>query len=691
MPNWSNLCRKIALAAIVCAPAGWASEHKPQAEVRSGLLVQTMTPPNSSSKEDPSKLVTLKDLNVSVEVEGLIARTTVKKVYQNCADAPARIAFAFPIPKDAAIDRFAMTVLNENDIIEGTVLPVGEARTAYRQIVDDRISEAEQRRNATAAGGGGGGSSGAVIGGSFSSVSAGGVSAASGMTSMMSGTSTDSSGRTSIPFESTYTGPSNWPSSDPGLLELAGPSACRMFVYPIEAKKTKTIVVTYVQSLAQPAASAGRGLLEYTFPLQPFSTGATEKTHTHLSARSRGAVRLMKVSTPVEPVLSMREDNILASLDFDGVEALKGAWTVQMDSAVAAKVHDAGCGVQVHRKSAREAGLLAATIVPQAHFAARPLDVLFVVDLSERRLASERENALSFLRASLEQLPQDARFNIAALHRETTNISGAWLGANAESTGAAMKLLEQVSPAGNGDLAGGLNELAARITTDKDRDVRVVLIGDWGGAGAEKAAASANEAWGAEWFVVRNTSAPELSNSRLLERVTATSVLDLPPGGDAKILANLLVRDLATPIVRNAKFTLTTADGKTTELQAPNLVGLPAGRTATVYGSYLTVGAASLTLTGTLRGEPFEQKWRIELPETSTANSVLQELHARASSESATTLTGEAKAEQTSLSRSILSRRSGFIVTDSHPRYQSYGLTPSGQPAELKCDWILGK
>ena len=87
---------------------------------------------------DPAAGVTLKSIDVSADIQGLMARTTTTYVFENSTDLPVECQFSFPLPEHAAVDRFAMTVnpANPAELLEGTAVYTGDAEAIYQDLLD---------------------------------------------------------------------------------------------------------------------------------------------------------------------------------------------------------------------------------------------------------------------------------------------------------------------------------------------------------------------------------------------------------------------------------------------------------------------------------------------------------------------------------------------------------------------------
>jgi Ca-activated chloride channel family protein len=85
-------------------------------------------------------------LEVDVNVEALVAETTVRQRFRNVFDEPLEATYIFPLPPRAAVTGFRMTV--NDSVIEGRIHERGKARQAYDAAIAEgrTASIAEQER-----------------------------------------------------------------------------------------------------------------------------------------------------------------------------------------------------------------------------------------------------------------------------------------------------------------------------------------------------------------------------------------------------------------------------------------------------------------------------------------------------------------------------------------------------------------
>jgi len=78
-------------------------------------------------------MLTLRDHRVEADVRERLAVVTVEHAFQNTGSATVEGTFLFPLPPDAQISEFSMTV--DGQVMEGELLSADEARAIYEDIV----------------------------------------------------------------------------------------------------------------------------------------------------------------------------------------------------------------------------------------------------------------------------------------------------------------------------------------------------------------------------------------------------------------------------------------------------------------------------------------------------------------------------------------------------------------------------
>lgn len=84
--------------------------------------------------------IDLKSQHVTVAIEGPAARTSVEQVFSNPNPYPVEATYVFPIPADAALDKFTLTL--DGKEIEGKVLEAEQAKSEFTRLVRENRNPA---------------------------------------------------------------------------------------------------------------------------------------------------------------------------------------------------------------------------------------------------------------------------------------------------------------------------------------------------------------------------------------------------------------------------------------------------------------------------------------------------------------------------------------------------------------------
>lgn len=125
--RWPAVWLGLMLLLSVVSPAGAQGIEPP-------LPIEPPFPPIPPVSPPPAPhLVTVAEHSVEVLIDGPVAQVSVRQVFRNDSGQVAEGVYVFPLPQDAAVSDFQMTVNGET--LEGHLLEGEEARRIYEQIV----------------------------------------------------------------------------------------------------------------------------------------------------------------------------------------------------------------------------------------------------------------------------------------------------------------------------------------------------------------------------------------------------------------------------------------------------------------------------------------------------------------------------------------------------------------------------
>lgn len=131
MTRLANPAMRLAIVAAFLVVFGIASS----VAYAQGLVVsRDRIPPERLEEQFPRNLgVNIKAHEVTIEVKDQVATTKIRQVFHNPQDFWVEGQYLFPLPSDAAIKEFAMSM--NGAMVSGEMLPADQARSIYEGIV----------------------------------------------------------------------------------------------------------------------------------------------------------------------------------------------------------------------------------------------------------------------------------------------------------------------------------------------------------------------------------------------------------------------------------------------------------------------------------------------------------------------------------------------------------------------------
>ncbi|MCZ7647326.1 MAG: VIT domain-containing protein [Planctomycetota bacterium] len=571
-------------------------------------------------KGAPAKVLGLRDLRVTTQIEGLIARTTIQHVFQNDTDSVLEGVFTFHLPGDVAVDRFAMTIYSESDLMEASLVDRQTARSVYERVVYGQ-------------------------------------------------------------------------SLDPGYLEWLDAHTFRATIFPIPPRGTKTIVLSYLQTLTRIMTADGASEVTYVYPMRtPDGAESPLPAAAHVSLFA--SVHGFPAGSVVEPTLDAQAkqgvwDDVVLNASLGNGEAPKDDWvvTIRTPATGAQAAQAAECQLQAYRPVSGKPGRFALTLTPQAELAsiADPVDVLFVVDTSANRRGSEYTAAKRIVYEALRRLRAEDRFALVAFDILARTLDGGWQSPSDDNLEKAGAFLEKLQPMGATDVAGAFRTIEMDLAQGVRERARVVFLGDaeatYGArnAGELKTAVERTlEKLNAEMYAVwtgEGLNAPALPGEPLakLARLSAGPVLRLGRDVDPRLIGERLGSRLGMPVLRDVKVKLELANGSECEFVEPVAGGIAANVSTTLFGVYKLAGEATVKLDAMLGGKPYSRAWKVKLPAVEARNVAVGRLWARAKIGALEGQPEEASA--VALEHKVLSRNTSFLVLESERMYQDFNIS----------------
>ncbi|MFM7137390.1 MAG: VIT and vWA domain-containing protein [Planctomycetota bacterium] len=396
---------------------------------------------------------------------------------------------------------------------------------------------------------------------------------------------------------------------DPALLEYAGQDLFKVRIFPLEPRKEKRVKLKYTQLL-----SADGGLLEYRYPLNTEKFSAKPLESVSVMVRLEADAPLTTIHSPSHEVEVKRDGDRKAVVGFEARDVRPDTDFQLMYGVEPAE--DVGLGILCHHEAGADEGTFALFAAPSpAAIAAeaQPKDIVFVLDTSgsmaEGDKLGQARRALEFC---LRNLDDRDRFGVVRFATEADALADALLPADEASREKAVAFVKGFKPIGGTAIADALARglKLATLNHDPARPCFVVFLTDGvptvGTTDVGKRVEGMVEATGKKAVRVFCFGVGTDVNTHLLDRIVETTRAAsqyVLPGEDLELkLVNFYGR-IASPVLANLELAAE-GDVRLSKLHPAPLPDLFKGEQLVVFGRYQGKGRATITLTGTVAGEP---------------------------------------------------------------------------------------
>lgn len=387
---------------------------------------------------------------------------------------------------------------------------------------------------------------------------------------------------------------------DPALLEYVGRRLFRARVFPIPAKGTAEVSLTYVEELKTDA-----GIQEYRYPLktQAFSKQPVKSLAMHISVESSSGIQNTfspshKINVSQSKVVEKR------IVSFEGKQALASK---DFHLLIALGKKMVGCNLLTDF-SKNDGGFFLLRFAPNISDigAGKPMtkDVVFVVDTSgSMREDKKMEQAKRAIVYGLKGLNPGDRFNIVAFSTDARPYAENLQGVDDKHIAAAIEWVNELKAGGGTNIHDALVG-AFPDSSQQTRPLMVVFltdgmptVGETNVSAIRKAVKESNAerarlfVWGVGYDV----------NTLLLDALAEENrgVRDyVTPSQDLEIKLSSFFDKISSPVLSNLKITV---DGVPLQQVYPrNLPDLFRGGECVLLGRYKTGGATAVRLAGTV-------------------------------------------------------------------------------------------
>lgn len=603
-------------------------------------------------REDRERPLGLARHDVRVRIVGNVARTEIEEVFRNDSDQVLEGIYRFPLPSDAQIARLALDV--DGEMVEGSFVARERAQRIWRGVI----------RNATPV-------------------------------------------HSRRPDEEFIWVPGPW--RDPALLEWQRGGQFELRIFPIPAHGERRIVIAYTQVIA-PRAEGRR----YVYPLAHSSDDSLRVGEFSVDVRVANAEHVAAngyelAATPEDDATRLRlsergfrpNGDLVIDYRVPGGERELSFWTYRGAAAQAPATRSRDQDrevIDLQRSIASDdrgyvAFALRPRLPPRSQGESR--DYVIVLDSSQSMVGERWERARRLALGVISEMDRRDRFAVLACDYECRSMEGTAAGARMHTPSAAELeavggWLERIEPAGASDLMATMRAAAER-SRSAGRAMHVLYIGDGIASVGHRAAGAL--AFEAERIAER-------------ERVTFTTVgigndadsvvlsaiaraggghyVPFVPGQRAALAALSVLETTYGVSLRDARLTLPEGLVEAAPAQLPTIrAGEEVIVTARMARSEVR---GDVILRGTVGGEPFEQRYPVELvPSTSAGNLFVPALWAARTIEQLELENrGENEARVVALSKaySVMSRATSLLVLESEAMFRAFGIDRVQQTAQ---------
>ncbi|HEV3342896.1 MAG TPA: VIT domain-containing protein [Pirellulales bacterium] len=465
---------------------------------------------------------------------------------------------------------------------------------------------------------------------------------------------------------------------DPGLLEQVDHKTFEMRVFPVPARGTQQVQITYYQPVDYDS-----GFGTYVYPLEMDEA----------ASRLSGELSLMvdvKSEIPLKRTWSPSHGDALVTAEMGpgryraGIEQAQG--NLDRDFVLVYELERERMGLNlVTSRAAGDDGYFLLLVTPGAAYdePRKQVNVTYVLDVSGSmntagKLDVARQAALEGIKA----MREGDTFNVIAFNIAPTSLAPQPLAVNDENRQRALDFLQSLEGRGGTDIVPAL-EQAMTMQVPQARNA-VLLLSDG-------QATDVNE-HSAFLAAVRRSSAGTRIfsfgigneiNRPLLDRLAVETggLADYLSGQDEiQRKIGLMQKKLASPVAEKLRLTIDGVEiSDVCPQQVPNLYR---GQQLALFGRYRGAGEAKLTLTGDILGKRETLTAKLDFPQTDADNPEIERMWAWRKVDGLLSQvreqgeTAALKQQVVSLGTkySIVTPYTAFLVLENEAAYQRFGI-----------------
>ena len=390
---------------------------------------------------------------------------------------------------------------------------------------------------------------------------------------------------------------------DPALLEFVGTRLFKARVFPLPARGTAQISLTYVEHLAREG-----GVVEYRYPLKtrPYNPAPVGTVGVHVSVKSDSEIKTVFSSSHQVDKARKNPKHVDVSFEQKQHDADRDFYLFYTLSNREFGLHLLSDGAD------EKGGYFLMTLAPKQEFAkdeVQPKDIVFVVDTSgsmrEHEKMAQAKKALSY---GLKGLSPRDRFNVVSFSTEARAFGSGVISATPEAVGRAIGFVDDLEAVGGTNIHDALLEGFEKLGQADDGRVRLVVfltdglptVGETRLESIVKAVAKRNASH-ARVFVF---GVGYDVNTQLLDRIAEGNRGSrdyVTPGQNLELKLSSFFDKVAYPVFSDLSVSI---DGvETFDVYPKRIPDLFKGSELTVLGRYKGAGTHAIRLSGQSGGK----------------------------------------------------------------------------------------
>ena len=640
----------------------WSDQAQEEidAPVLRGLGELRARKPGDTKEKD--RAVHLAKHSVKVRVVDLVARTEVDETFQNDTDEELEGIFRFPLPPGAQIENLTLDV--DGKPVQGAFVDRDKGAAIFRGAIQNAAPKQQK------------------------------------------------------PREEIIWVPGPW--HDPALLEWQRGGRFELRIFPIPKRSSRRVVLTYTQLVDQSA-----GVRRFTYPLAHDTSGTTKIDSFDMDVQVLGNDKEAGVTTRGYELAQasgegagdrrvMHANNFTPAGDLTVEYALPDrdkevtAWAYQMDSfatPAAVQTSTAAPGqppvraTTADEKAAIDAArTIANDASPYVAIAVRPKlprwqeqkerTHVIVVDTSRSMVGERFARARRLATTIVKEMDRRDSFVLLACDTSCRGMDGS-IAPRPQAPGASAaadveKFLDAIEPDGGSDLAAAISSARAAAGSARDKEVRILYLGDGTptvgptrASHLETAVRSAMPPGDGAIVAVALGADADTTSLQALARGGGGVVVPYVPGQKVSTAALEVLSAAYGVVLRDPEVELPQG---LTQVTPSRLDPIRAGGESIIVARMSTSGdvTGSIRLRGRVAGERFEQTYPVKIvPTTSSGNAFVPRLFAAAKIAELERTGGElAKPMIVELSKrfAVASQFTSLLVLESQAMFNAFGL-----------------